>query len=271
MKILVFASDNRPLCNHEANSDYNSLTAYINYLYCKKHGYDFIYFQPYLDHINPGNLHISPNSHGPPRHVSWAKLLSTIKGMKLGLYDYVVYIDTDCIFKNWEVSIEYYIEKYKEDNLIFISNAPWHPSLPCADFFIAKVSLSVIQMIAAWYDYKLPDNKSLKWKQTLDIANRENKFTWNVGTFWEQDALWIMIQTLTNVVIVPKEVAFVETENQFIRHICSAHKANRKPYFSDFVKKLEKTYDAFDTVINAIHVIPYDTNQAFSEMLLDKM
>ena len=48
-RILVFMSDNRKLHGSLAGADYNSLVAAINYEYCKKHGYDFIYYRPYLN------------------------------------------------------------------------------------------------------------------------------------------------------------------------------------------------------------------------------
>ena len=49
MHILVFMSDNRKLDKNIRSAEYNSLAAAINYEYCKKYNYDFIYYRPYLN------------------------------------------------------------------------------------------------------------------------------------------------------------------------------------------------------------------------------
>jgi hypothetical protein len=48
MRILVFMSDNRSIDPDIEKASYNSLVASINYEYCKKHKYDFLYYVPII-------------------------------------------------------------------------------------------------------------------------------------------------------------------------------------------------------------------------------
>ena len=98
MKICVFMSDNRLLSNDINNANYNSLTASINYEYCKKYNYNFLYYRPYLDNKEIIDLYNCPDPNSSElRHAAWSKLLSTQLALQLD-YDYIVYIDSDCIF-----------------------------------------------------------------------------------------------------------------------------------------------------------------------------
>lgn len=138
MNILVFMSDNRPISKTKECAEYNSLVAYINFIYYKEKGYDFIYYQPYLNDDKKIELYncIDYNT-GNCRHASWSKLLSSQKALKEH-YEYVVYIDYDCIFHNIEQRIEMFIDKSKQNEMVFFNNAPWNYDLPCCGFYIIK-------------------------------------------------------------------------------------------------------------------------------------
>ena len=213
MKICVFMSDNRPLSSNLENAEYNSYVAAINSEYCKKYKYDFLYYQPYLYNKEPLSIHncIDPNT-GDTRHASWSKLLSTQKALELD-YDYVVYIDSDCIFKNFNIPLEKYINQYPEKDLIFFSNKPWSEDEPCAGFFICKVSDSSKEIVKNWYNYSVPNH---------------NKYH-----MYEQNALWETYKTL-NIAII-KETMFDEVDGQFLRHIGINVHYQRIPYFKDFI------------------------------------
>lgn len=270
MKILVFASDNRPLCPDLSETKYNSLSAYINEAYCKRHGYDFIYFQPHYKDV--ASTSISPSSHNGLRHASWAKLLSAIQSIQWNLYDYVVYIDSDCVFNHVHKPLMHYIERFKDKDLIFFSNAPWHPSFPCAGFFIARSCPAISEFLAFWYDFRIPDNLSPEWKQTVDQAHKDNAYTWNVGKHWEQDALWIMLtqnykNTKERIAIVPNESQFDGKIENFLHHVPSCYASNRHPTFLEMVLRLQQlTQRTFSDVINRIKIIPLDTSSAFDKL-----
>ena len=113
-------SDNRPLSQTMEKAEYNSLTAVINNEYCKKWKYNFIYYKPYFKEQKELLLYncIDPNTN-ETRHAAWAKLLSTSLVLNLD-YDYVVYIDSDCIFKNFDLSLEEFIKPYIDKKYNFL-------------------------------------------------------------------------------------------------------------------------------------------------------
>lgn len=214
MKILVFMSDNRVLENSYDAADYNSLVASINYEYCKKHGYDFIYYRPYLNNVNIIELYncLDPNS-GKPRHSAWSKILSTKKALNLN-YDYVVYIDSDCIFKNHEKTLESFIEPYLNYDILFLNDKPYSFDRPCSGFYICKVSSHSRKFINAWYNIRIPEN--------------------NIRHPWEQAALY-KIYNYYNIKIID-DWMFKEKPGQLLRHIGSDVKETRIPYFKLFIK-----------------------------------
>ena len=212
MKILVFMSDNRCLGIDINTAEYNALSACINAEYCKKHGYDFIYYRPYL--TSPSIVEINncldPKS-GDPRHSSWSKLLSASLAIEKS-YDYIVYIDSDCIFKNFNSTLESFIQPHTED-ILFLNDRPFDDKKPCAGFFICKVTDHSKKFLRDWYSVDLPNN--------------------NTAHPWEQAALYTLYKNYSVKVI--DGYMFVEHEGQLLRHIGTHDGENRVPYFKSFI------------------------------------
>ena len=227
-KILIIMSDNRPL-----GKDYNSLTACINYEYSKKHGYDFIYYRPYLKDKSNYELNNCLDSMGNERHASWSKIISSKKALELK-YDYIVYIDTDCIFKDFSRTIEQYIKPLGNKDIMFLDDKPWGTTYPCAGFFICKVSSESKRLMNDWYAVNMPEN--------------------NTRHPWEQNAL-VKIFKRYNVQLVD-DWMFQEKEGQFLRHIGTNDKKNREPYFKNFIKNMDIDVN---TTLSKIKVIEYNT------------
>ena len=277
-KILVFMSDNRLLNNNKETSVYSSLVASINKTYCDKYNYDFIYYVPYYRNQNDNNVNmcIDPNSENL-RHASWAKLLSALESMKKS-YDYVLYIDSDCCFSNMDISIESIIENYKNNDIIFYSNNPWHPSLPCGGFFICKNNIDTQNFIRYWFNYKNPTHTSNEWKLVKKKAQKETSYDWNIGKHWEQDTLFVIYvleylkfddykPSIESKLIFEKisiglinEKWFEESPNQFLRHVCSTNSnTDRTKYFKSKVDLLENMINkSYQNIINDINVIKFD-------------
>jgi len=238
-RFLVFMSDNRKLEETLDTADYNSLTASINYQYCKKHGYDFVYYIPYSD-SNKGELYNCKNPiTNNLRHASWAKLLSTKVSLQLD-YDYLVYIDTDCIFKDFNTSLEDFIKPYPNNDILFLNNKTtkimyWDSLMPCAGFYICKVNDKSKQFIQDWYNFNT----------TEDDINHP----------WEQNALWEIYRKY-NIGIIDK-IMFYEEENQFLRHVATFDKYNRLPYFTHFIELNNINYKKS---ISEIKVVEFNTN-----------
>lgn len=239
MKILVFMSDNRILSSDLENADYNSLSASINYEYCKKHGYDFIYYRPFLNNSNviEINNNIDPNT-GIPRHSAWSKLLSTQLALQLK-YDYVVYIDSDCIFRNFEKTLESFIEPLLTYDLIFLNNFPFnHDDKPCSGFYVGKVSRHLRNLIKHWFSY--------------DFKGKKNPVR------WEQGALWQFYKK-HNIHVV-NDIMFLEKKGQYLRHIGTFDNKKRIPYFKQYIK--DKGINFSKNILD-ITYIDYNTRRKF--------
>ena len=235
MRILVFMSDNRPLQTSLEKADYSSLVASINYEYSKIHNYDFLYYRPYLKNKEKTELYNckNPSTKGL-RHAAWSKLLSTSLALELD-YDYVVYIDTDCIFKDYSQRLEDYIQMHPDKDIIFLNNKPWGDTKPCSGFYICAVNDRMKQFLRDWYAMNIP---------VRDINHA-----------WEQEALWKMY--MDQKVGIVDSWMFKESEGQFLRHITNTEKPRRTSYFS--AAREERNID-YEKNIREIQVIEFDTD-----------
>lgn len=88
-----------------------SLTIPNHKAYCEKHGYQY-------------NAHYGRLS---SRHPAWDKILAVMR--LLTYYDYVMWIDADCVFNNFDKKIEDYMDKcgtFCRDVAYNGSNGQWH-------------------------------------------------------------------------------------------------------------------------------------------------
>ncbi len=221
-KILVFMSDNRPIETNFEKAGYNSLVAAINSEYCKKHDYDFVYYVPYLQSKNDTSLYncLDPKSK-EPRHASWSKLLSTQRALEDD-YDYVVYIDSDCIFYNNAVRLEDIIMPRSDKSVLFFNDKPYTYDKPCAGFYICKTDSYAKQFIEDWYNVSLPDK--------------------NKNHAWEQAGLYSILYDKKHPISARLGIVdswmFEEDKDQFLRHIGSYDtKVQRIPFFKEYIFK----------------------------------
>jgi hypothetical protein len=208
-------SDNRGLPPTLAQSEYNAQVAAINYLYSTTHNYDFIYYQPYFGSSKePGPYNcVDPNSPNEFRHPAWSKLLSTLDILSAP-YDYVVYIDSDCIFKDFSTRIEDFFGDSLTNNILFFNNTPWEADKPCSGFYICKNDSLTRSYIRKWYRYYMPEK--------------------NKSHAYEQSALWMIFEKWKSCKII-EGCMFNEHPDQFLRHVCSLESDLRKTYFKQFI------------------------------------
>lgn len=231
-------SDNRQVEANYELSKYNSHTAVINKAYCDKNGYDFIYYVPHLNESTDVYNCLNPIT-GNTRHASWSKLLSTKKALQLD-YDYVVYIDSDCIFKNFDKKLEYYIESNNNKSLIFLNDKPWSVDKPCAGFYICKSCPETLGIINDWY-------------LSSEFPHKDKEHA------WEQVSLHSFYKTLS--IGIADEWMFKEVNGQFLRHIGSyedKHFKNRGLYFKKFIDDNKISY-----LIDKIHVERFNTYEIY--------
>jgi hypothetical protein len=250
-KTLVLMSDNRKLLSNLQDVDYNSLTAVINFNYAKKNKYDFLYLNPILD----GQLFyncVSPTNN--LRHPSWSKILSVLKIIKeYQQYEQIIYIDSDCIFKNQKMTIKEYLESIKNveknnldlnNDIYFMNNQPWNYDLPCAGFFIVKNNEKTNHFFNLWFN---DDTNNL-----FDIKHPWEQITLQFSLFKNKEQLKIELID---------DWMFREKENQFIRHIGSEEDRNRIPFFKSEIYKLGlvENFTQIIDEINTKHLIQFNT------------
>ena len=237
MKILVFMSDNRPVLSES----YVSYVAAINFEYCKKYGYDFTYYCPYLKDKQATTLYncIDPNTM-EKRHAAWSKLLSTQLALTRS-YDYIVYIDSDCIFRDFSISLEQFLAPYLDRDFVFTNDQPHNPMKPNTGFFACKVNERTKQNIRDWYNCNTPEH--------------------NTHHAYEQDGLWKILHTFSMHLV--DMWVFYETCS-FLYHICSFANDERLPYFSKFIETSGIDYTKNITTIHQSHMIEFDTSGTVS-------
>jgi hypothetical protein len=217
-RIGVFMSDNRALQPDLDTSTYHSQVSAINYAYCLKHSYDFIYYRPYLDTKESYNLYncIDPHTN-EARHAAWSKLLSTLDmfNQQKQSYDYIVYIDSDCMFKDFNKRIEEFCPQMFTHDILFLNNLPWNDNEACSGFFICKNSELALSYIRDWYAVNLPEKNKVH--------------------AYEQDALWTIYKSWKSCYVMNSWM-FREQEGQFLRHVCHFENDLRSVYFKQFIE-----------------------------------
>lgn len=236
MKILLFMSDNRKLEKDYEKAGYYSIVAAINYEYCKKQGYDFLYYRPYLEDPDTINLYNCVDYNNfEVRHASWSKILCTIDVLKKE-YDYVMFIDSDCIVKDFDLRLEDYITPHPDKDLIFSNNAPWSSDRPCCGLYICKNTEYTKQFLNAWYNVSIPH--------------------YNRNHAWEQEAMYVIFRNY-NMAIFDNGAMFEEREGQHFRHICSHEGDQRLAYFKRFLEEKQ-----IDYIKNIESIVSVDFNTA---------
>ena len=147
------------------------------------------------------------------RHMSWSKLLSTLEALELD-YQYVVYIDNDCIFKDFDKTITDFIEPFPYRYIYFINNKPYLNYAPSSGFFISRVKGFSKFFIKHWY-------------------NRDFDSSFDINKCFELNALWAFFWSYIHDIYIINSCILEETENQFIRRIDTSHE--RFPYFYEFL------------------------------------
>jgi hypothetical protein len=250
LKVLVLMSDNRDVEFDLKKCEHNTLSSIINYEYSCRHNYDFKYFRPSMNGEFGLINCLSPTKKN--RHAAWSKILSCIKVIEEGYeYDFVVYLDSDCIFNNHETSLIEYLDERKnvlnenlnmKSDIFFMNNQPWHRFLPCSGFFLFKPNFKVLDFFKTWY--KQDDKKNLDHP-------------------WEQESLQSILIKNFEVEIIDDWMFEDKRRNQYLRHIGHGNPL-RKTFFSNIVDKydLKKVESNLGFIKNSI--VEYETDKHIS-------
>jgi hypothetical protein len=113
--------------------------------YCKKWNYDYLYYDTCI------------------HNVYWCKMHFVLDALKSGKYDYVLWMDSDTIIKNKNISLDLIVNKYSSD--IFVSSDGGIAAF-CAGVFIIKNSPIGISYIEKCID-SYSDNCEIKSQNIL--------------------------------------------------------------------------------------------------------
>lgn len=238
-------SDNRNVSTSIDDCEYNTLTAVINLIYAKRHGYDFRYYVPKLNSQNV--LFNNRSVSGKLRHAAWTKLLTTIKILEeQSDYDGMVYIDSDCIVSNQSLTIDNYLRRVRNINgkflnmntlLYFLNDIPYDYMLPCSGFYILKNDKSLIKLFKDWFACEHDVKTSYEQKSLRD------------------DILDVNLDKIE----VINDIMFLKKPAQFLRHVGSEEGHNRIPVFRDYLENFDKSYiqDILEEVQK--YIIEYET------------
>ena len=249
-KVCIIMSDNREITDNYENAEYHSLAVAINYNYAKKHGYNFIYYNPFI----PNEHKITNNNLGTNkkhkvnsfqsklnkyRYPSWTKLI-TLFNTLLEKYAYVVYLDTDAIIVN-NIDLHKYLNDIsysrgsKDSDLKFLIDKPYSDG-PCAGGIIIKNSDISKRAVKYWWNYDIPE------------FDKKHSF--------EQEALRSMVVHNKNSNMEPyigiiDDISFQPKEGQFIRHVSHMEAEKRIPIFKCWYETLYNK-DTFKKTIDEI-------------------
>ena len=222
-KIVAITSDNRSL--NFKKKTYLELSYIINSNYFKKNNIKF-YFVKLKSFLPRGNLTFknSINSYSTkclsPRAPSWSKLLAIIKVLKLK-YDYIIYMDSDCIINNHEVQLKNIINQIGKKKFLFYSDSPWNKKLPNCGFIIIKNSEYSKKFLEKWWN-----------SFSLNAVSHPYEQKW-FQNFW----LKKRHEVKTNFKLIEKTICRLKSKKQFIFHVTSDLHKKREVFFENFIKK----------------------------------
>jgi len=122
--------------------------------YCRNHHYDYIDDETEYDHTRP---------------IEWTKIPTVKKYMDR--YDYIVWMDADSLIMNPEISLEYFIKKYMQNEIemMYVSDGNWINT----GIFFVKCTEYMKKFLTEVYKYP---NEMCKDQGAIDYLWRNN---WN--------------------------------------------------------------------------------------------
>jgi hypothetical protein len=199
---------------------------------------------------NEAKLNNCLSTNKKPRHAAWSKIISCIKVIEEGCkYDFVVYLDSDCVFNHHETSLINYLDQSKNvlnenlnmnSDILFMNNQPWHRFLPCSGFFIFRPNSHALDFFKSWYQ-----------------QNQDEKY--NLDHPWEQHCLQTYLTKSSKFEIIDDWMFQEEKQNQYLRHIGRINPL-RKTFFSKIVDTYESERIRSHLDLIKKYIVEYETS-----------
>jgi hypothetical protein len=228
-KIIVITADNR-IINYKKNLNnlkYYELSYLINKTYCSEHNINYKYLKIEDIHKNiffgsKDTISSYSSESKNTRSASWTKLLCIFLYLKKK-YDYVVYMDSDCIFSNHNWSLHKLTNKIKKQKKegLFYCDKPWNANLPNAGFMILHNSKYIKHFIKYWWNSKdLRNSHRHPYEQKL------------LHKYWVSN----LFNIKKKIILVKNNICSKENKKSFIYHITSNNE-NREDIIKSIIKK----------------------------------
>lgn len=263
-KTIIIMADSRNI--HDLSAlDYHHYTAAINKLYAESFGYDFKWCTTKISNLDIAFSHMKyfwrnllkrkNHTDGLSKRVPsvfniknkyaraapWIKLIAVSEIMSEN-YDHIVYIDSDCAFKDHVKSLDGYLNNaptvegspsFEKSSICFLMNYPWSKNLPCSGFFVVKKHAG--QLLGDWWDL---DNKEYNFKHD-----------------YEQNSLHKIFPSYKHQICVLNDYFFIEKRNQYLRHVHSGESKERLPYFRNLFSSIAPRDDSLESIIKRTDIV----------------
>lgn len=235
-KIVALTSDNRKL-NFNKKLRYIEYCALINKSYFLNYNIDF-FFVKIDDTLNsnlvPKKDCISGYARGAlsPKAASWTKLLA-IYDFFSSKYDYILYLDSDCIVNNHKIKPNLLIKNLQNKQALFYSDRPWNKKLPNCGLMLMRNSNYNKIFIRNWWNTFSKKNLSHPYEQY-----------W-FQNFWKKNKK----EVKKNFKLLNENICRLESDKQFIFHITSDFRSKNNNNFF-FKKHIEKNRIKFTNIKN---------------------
>jgi hypothetical protein len=295
-RVWIIMADNRApsIHDHITNATYPILSAVVNLLYARRHGYNFTYFVYEWNHTAADLAHLHPPA--PPaacyhygtglfRHGTWCKILACWHSLRsvgrlswspfaayrnesANAIPWFVYLDSDVVVRDHDMSFAEWVSKSPpsisgpsiRDALISFANDRPYPTSNDANagtFFFhpdAPGSIATAAFFRHWWE--APDGGKA------------------MARFHEQDSLRSFYRTpewtpkigvLNNEIWMHRDLA-----GQWLRHFTDVHEPDRPAVFQRELGALGVTPDAFRGLIQDLikgHVVSIDVLDAAKQIL----
>jgi hypothetical protein len=258
-KIAIITSDNRDVKFNNKKNNYVELSALINLNYAIRNKCDFFFFKIIDDfNINYLNKKETLSSYSrlarSCKAASWVKLLTIYSALKLN-YEYIIYLDSDCIFNNQKININQIIRLLKKKQMLFYSDKPWNINLPNCGFILLKNSYFNKSFIKSWW-------------QTFSLKNLTHPYE----QFWLQK-FWLNNSKLVKkkIILLPDEICRLKNNKQFIFHMTSDFAKKRDHFFTNYAYKNKLNINFLKKKIksNIVFFNPEIVDEKISKRLLN--
>ena len=240
-RIHIIQSDNRDLSPDA--TDYQTLTAVINFMYAQHHGYQYTRYQfdneeipnqldPTLD---PKNQTVCGGRAAP-----WCKLISIYHTLtRIQENDWVLFMDSDSAFMKYDISIEEYLSTTKwnrtVDNPSLIMSSGYPYVMTCTGIWMVRNDKVGRTVLKEWWNCQLQETGQCQ--QYFEKHSFEQPvFNFHLFPRWHAYISVLM------------DYSIVEGQQTFWDHIGSDRVQQRVPHFTDLLRAMQKKWNAVESI-----------------------